>query len=154
MGITTRDMSDKHEAHIAAVLSGRVTPGSGSQWNDQMDGKQPEGEQYVFAWDGKATLGLSVGVTRAMWAKARQQAQGLIPLLPIRFYANSRLTEVDADLVVLDLEVLASLQHDANELHRIRERGCLTGTHDFVHPHLTTCSVCGASAWDQPGAES
>lgn len=143
-------MSDAHEAHIAAVLKGRVTRGSGNQWRDQMDVKQHRFlGQYVFACDGKSTLGLSVGVTRAMWQKAIEQAQGAIPVIPLRFYSNSRLTGVDADLAILPLDTLGSLQEDANLLHRIRESGCLVNTHDFSNPDdRSTCVVCGASAYE------
>lgn len=145
-------MSNRHEAHIAAVLAGRVTRGSGNQWRDQMDVKQHRDlGQYVFACDGKSTIGLSLLLTRTMWEKAKTQAQNLIPVIPLRFYANSRLTAVDEDLAIVDLETLGSLQHDANLLHRIKEQGCLTGGHDL--PGVSTCTVCGASAYDMVGAE-
>lgn len=147
---TTRQMSDRHEDDLVAVLAGRRTRGSGNQWRDQMDGKQHrDSGRYVFAWDGKSTLGLSIGITRAMWAKAREQAQSAIPILPLRFYANSRLTEVDADLVVVELATLAALQEDANRLHRIQEQGCLDGIHDFLG--RSDCAVCGT--YDLPGVQ-
>ena len=115
MSKTTRDMSDRHEEHLAALFEGRCTRGSGNQMNDQMDGKQAyRSAEYVFAWDGKSTLGQSIGVTREMWAKAQEQAHWAIPILPLRFYANTRLTQVEADLVVIEAETLADLQRDAN----------------------------------------
>lgn len=148
---TTRAMSDRHEDHLAEVLQGRKTRGSGNQFRDQMDGKQSYREQrYTFAWDGKATLGKSLSVTREMWAKAQEQAHWAIPILPLRFYANERLTQVEADLVVVDLDTLAEIQQDANRLHQIREAGCLMGSHPFVG---SDCKVCGTSAYDLPGAE-
>lgn len=124
MSKTTRDMSDRHEDHLADVLSGRKTKGSGNQFRDQMDGKQSYREEhYVFAWDGKSTLGKSVSVTREMWAKAEEQSHWATPILPLRFYANARLTQVDADLVVVDLDVFAQMQHDANEYRRLLALG-------------------------------
>ena len=117
---TTRAMSDRHEDHLAEVLAGRKTRGSGNQFRDQMDGKQSYREQhYTFAWDGKATLGKSISVTREMWAKAQEQAHWATPILPLRFYANERLTQVDADLVVVDLDTFAAMQRDANAYHRL-----------------------------------
>lgn len=121
---TTRMMSDAHENDLARLFEGRKTAGSGNQWKDQMDGKQAHGSgDYVFAWDGKSTLGKSVGVTRGMWAKAVEQTQGWeIPILPLRFYGNERLTVVDLDLAVIDVKVLATMQTDANEVVGLRER--------------------------------
>ncbi len=115
MSKTTHDMASRHESHLAALFQGRMTRGSGNQARDQMDGKQVYRSQgYVFAWDGKSTLGKSIGVSREMWAKAQEQAHWAIPILPLRFYANDRLTAVDADLVVIEADVLADLQRDAN----------------------------------------
>lgn len=124
MTLTTRMMSDRHEDDLARLFEGRKTAGSGNQWRDQMDGKQAHGSgSYVFAWDGKSTLGKSVGITRAMWAKAIEQTQAWeIPVLPLRFYGNTRLTVVDLDLAVIDAKVLADLQHDANEVVGLRDR--------------------------------
>lgn len=124
MSKTTRDMSDRHEEHLAALFEGRCTRGSGNQARDQMDGKQAyRSQHYVFAWDGKSTLSLSIMVTRAMWEKAQEQAHWAIPILPLRFYANSRLTAVDADLVVLEATVLADLQRDANAYRALVAEG-------------------------------
>jgi hypothetical protein len=123
MAKTTRDMSDRHEDHLAAVLDGRKTRGSGNQSRDQMDGKQSYREQhYTFTWDGKATLAKSISVTRQMWAKAKEQAHWAVPILPLRFYANERLTAVEADLVVIDLDTLAEIQRDANAWRAIGGR--------------------------------
>jgi hypothetical protein len=147
---TTRDMSVRHVEHLAALFEGRCNRGSGNQAKDQMDGKQVyRSGQYVFAWDGKSTLGLSIGITRAMWEKAKEQAHWAIPILPLRFYANARLTDVDADLVVVEASVLADLQRGANLLAAIKETGCLNGTHDDP-PGKSTCKVCGSSAYDRP----
>ena len=145
---TTRMMSDKHEDDLAWMFAGRKTAGSGNQWRDQMDGKQPHGSgDYVFAWDGKSTLGKSVGVTRDMWNKAIDQTQAWeIPVVPLRFYGNERLTQIDLDLAVIDAKVLASLQSDANEVVAQREwivavKVCLEVGHTWVHG--SDCVRCG-----------
>lgn len=115
MSLTTHKMAARHEAHLAAFLGGRKTRGSGNQAFDQGDGKQPyrEGE-YTFCWDGKSTLGKSIGISREMWAKISEQSHWARPLIPLRFYADERLTKVDADLVVCDLGDFAAMQEDAN----------------------------------------
>lgn len=110
---TTKDMGDAHEAFLQEVLGGRRTRGSGNQWNNQMDGRHNRmTDPFAFAWDGKSTMGLSIGVTRPMWRKAVDQAGGERPMLGLRFYANSRL-DVDLDLVVVNVydmsEMLATL---------------------------------------------
>jgi len=107
-------MSRRHEDDLVAVLGGYRTRGSGSQWRDQMDGRHNRmTRQFAFAWDGKATLGKSVGVTREMWAKAVEQAGGERPLLALRWYDNERL-DVGDDLVVLSLHDFAELLEMVN----------------------------------------
>jgi hypothetical protein len=119
----TRAMSDRHESDLAEMFEGRMTRGSGNQARDQMDGKQAyRSQHYVFAWDGKSTLGKAISVTREMWEKAKEQAHWATPILPLRWYANERLTEVAADLVVLEAETLADLQRDANAYRTLLAR--------------------------------
>lgn len=116
MTLTTRKMSIRHEQDVADRLGGRLTRGSGSTWVDQTDGKHStqEGRAYPFSWDCKSTLGKSMSISRATIAKLREQtAAGLFPLLPIRFYRDERLTMVDEDLVVLDLELFEDILADA-----------------------------------------
>jgi hypothetical protein len=99
-----RKMSDKHEKDLVERLGGRQTRGSGNQFANQMDGRQNHYEQkFAFAWDGKATRGKSVGVSREMWEKARLQSHGERTALPLRFYDTDRL-EVGLDLVVISLD--------------------------------------------------
>jgi hypothetical protein len=100
-------MSNRHEADVAALLGARVTKSSGNQFNDQMDGRHDEGS-WRFAFDGKATFGQSIGVSRAMWDKAVDQSHGARPLLPLRFYDDWRLNG-GLDLVVADLNDLAEM---------------------------------------------
>lgn len=102
-------MAQKHEAFLADLFDGRQTRGSGSQWRDQTDGRNNRmTTPYAFAWDGKATLGKSIGVSREMWTKVVEQSGGERPMLPLRFYANERL-DVDLDLVVVSAYDLSEL---------------------------------------------
>lgn len=152
MSITTRKMSDRHEEDLVAILGGRMTKGSGNQWHDQMDGRTSHRHNaFAFAWDGKSTFGKSVGVSREMWAKAKEQATAERPMIPLRFYDDERL-HVGLDLVVISLNDAAEIIEEANLLARIREAGCLEGSHDF--PGNSTCSVCGVDAYNMAGAES
>lgn len=97
-------MGNDHEQYLADVLKGRKTRGSGNQFANPCDGRQNRYESgMAFAWDGKSTLGKSIGVSRAMWAKLEEQAHGERPLLPLRFYNTERLA-VGLDLVVLTLD--------------------------------------------------
>lgn len=126
--LTTRKMSIRHETDLAETLDGTRTKNSGAVWNDQSDGHQLASEgHWRFAWDGKSTLGKSIGITRDMLTKLREQCRGLEPLLPLRWYRDDRLTEVDEDWVALELETFAQMQRDANAYRALKEQGCLTG---------------------------
>ena len=95
-------MGDAHEAFLVDLLGGRQTRGSGNQWHNPMDGRQNRlTVPYAFAWDGKSTLGKSIGVSLSMWDKAVEQAGGERPMLGLRWYANERL-DVVRDLLVVD----------------------------------------------------
>ena len=119
-GKTTRDLSDRHEKHLAAVLHGRMTRGSGNQFKDQGDGKQEyRSGEYVFCWDGKATEGKSIGVSREMIEKITEQAHWAQPMIALRFYENARLTEA-TDWVAIELDTFARMQEDANEAAELR----------------------------------
>jgi hypothetical protein len=104
-----KDMGDTHEVFLADLFGGRQTRGSGNQWRDPMDGHTSRKHQrFAFSWDGKSTLAKSIGVSREMWAKAREQAGGNRPMLGLRFYGNEAL-EVDKDLVVVDAHDFAEM---------------------------------------------
>lgn len=146
---TTRDLSDKHEAWLAELLEGRITRGSGSTFVDQMDGKNDRHTQhYPLAWDGKATQGRSVGVSREMWGKAVEQAHGLTPALALRFYGPGYGLTPELDLIAVEANDFAAMLADARMFQAIKEAGCLTGDHRFVGS--SACSVCGFSAYDLP----
>lgn len=119
---TTRDMSDQHEDFLAQMLGGRKSRGSGNQFNDQMDGRNSAGTPYRLAWDGKSTLGQSIGVTLDMWAKAAEQAGGEIPMLALRWYTNERLTAVGADLVALSIHDFVDILNAARRWHEQQEK--------------------------------
>lgn len=124
MSKSTRDMSERHETYLADLLDGRMTRGSGSTWHDKADGKHRVGTRtYAFAWDGKSTLGKSIGVSVEMWEKIVEDADSAIPMIPLRFYGDTRLTRVRLDLAVLELETLAELLEDAELGARAREAG-------------------------------
>lgn len=107
-------MGDRHENDLVAALGGYKTRGSGAQWRDQMDGRLNRlVHRFAFAWDGKSTLARSISVTRAMWAKAREQASGERPMLALRFYDTEKL-DVGLDLVVLSLDDFTELLERAN----------------------------------------
>ncbi|PPS89525.1 hypothetical protein [Streptomyces sp. MH60] len=113
-------MGDAHEAYVASVLGQRQTRGSGNQWRDQMDSKHDRTEcVFAFANDGKSTLGKSVSITRAMWAKAVEQAGGERPMLTLRFYADASL-KVDTDLAACDLLDFAEMREDAERWHKAK----------------------------------
>jgi hypothetical protein len=99
-------LARKHEDDLAETFGGRRTPGSGNQFANQMDGRQDRYEmRKAMTWDGKATRGKSVSVTREMWEKAVEQAHGECPMLALRFYDS----EVGLDLVVLTLDDFVEL---------------------------------------------
>jgi len=127
MSLTTRKMSDRHEEYLADLFDGRMTRGSGSSWVDQTDGKHrldPE-RAYPFAWDGKSTLAKSISIPLKTWQKLCEQTEpGKFPMLPLRYYGDERLTRVLADLVVLDVNLLADILEDAElgaQVRRERE---------------------------------
>jgi hypothetical protein len=121
---TTRDLSDKHEAWLAELLNGRVTRGSGSAFADQMDGKNDRHAQaHPLAWDGKATQGKSVGVSREMWAKAVEQSHGLTTALALRFYGPGYGLTSELDLIAVEANDFAAILEDARAYRRIREAG-------------------------------
>lgn len=141
---STRKMSDRHEEDLVDILGGSRTRNSGAVWSDQGDGHQTALEgRYRFTWDGKSTLGKSIGVTVEMWRKLQEQSRGLLPVIPLRWYRDNRCTQVELDLVAIELDTFAEMQHDANKYHQIIETGCHEGTHDFQEPSV--CSACGAS---------
>jgi hypothetical protein len=113
-------MSDRHEAHLASVLQGRKTRNSGATFKDQGDGKQEyRSQEYVFCWDGKATEGKGITVTREMVEKIIEQAHWAQPMIALRWYRNARLTE-SIDWVAIELDTFAQMQSEANEASRLR----------------------------------
>lgn len=114
---TTNDMGTKHEEFLAELFVGRKTRGSGNQFNNQMDGRNRRYDQpHALAWDGKSTLAKSMNISLATWDKAVEQADGEIPMLGIRFYANLQL-QVVRDLVLLDAHDFAMILEAARKNH-------------------------------------
>jgi hypothetical protein len=108
------EMSVLHEGDLNYLLGGRLSPGSGNQFANQMDNRNDHREQeFAFAVDGKATFAKSISVTRVMWEKAIEQSHGERPMLALRFYDNERL-KIGLDLAVVSLHDLAELIERAN----------------------------------------
>lgn len=152
----TMDMSKRHEVFLAALFRGRKTKGSGNQWTDQLDGKQPRGSgELVFAWDGKSTLGKTLSIGLGMWAKALDQTRPWeTPMLALRFYTTDRLDKVALDLAVVQVDVLASLQQEAAEVVALRDKveamtTCLSVGHETHGSYI--CDRCGLSALEEDG---
>lgn len=134
----TRDLSDRHEEFLAETFGGRRTPGSGNQFHRQMDVRDSPDTPLALAWDGKATLGKSVGVSREMWEKAREQAGSEIPALALRWYASERLDPA-LDLVVLSAQDFAAILATARQYERAV--ACLDVGH--VTMGSNDCVQCG-----------
>lgn len=119
---TTRNMSDKHERFLQKLFGGRITPGSGNGFANQMDVRNDREEPVPLAIDGKSTFGKSVGVTLEMWEKAVEQAGDLTPVLALRWYVKDNTLTSKRDLVVIDandfaemIQVLRETQRQAQE---------------------------------------
>lgn len=122
MSPTTRKLSDAHEDWLVDLLGGRKTKGSGNQWHNQCDGRMSSrAHHYAFAWDGKATLGKSLSISKDTWAKVTEQALPERPLMPLRWYATERL-DVALDLVVLSALDFAEILADANRWQAAQEQ--------------------------------
>jgi hypothetical protein len=104
-------MAEVHEEHLAEVYGGHRTRGSGNQWREQTDGRQSHRElELAFAWDGKSTRGDSIGVSKAMLHKVREQAHGERPLLPLRYYEDDRLRIFEDYAVIREDDLLALME--------------------------------------------
>lgn len=114
-----KDMGDKHEEFLVDLLGGRQTRGSGNQANNPMDGRHSRYDTSVaFAWDGKSTRGKSIGVSRDMIEKAREQSHGERPMLALRWYFDDRLRTYD-DWVLIEANDLAELLDRSDRLSEI-----------------------------------
>lgn len=144
---TTRDLSDRHEIYLAELLGGRRTRGSGNQFADQMDGKNNRHTTpHALIWDGKATRGKSVGLSREMWAKAVEQSHGLTTVLALRWYSPGNALRPELDLIAMQADDFAELLSDARAYREAKDSGCLTGAHRFEGS--SDCAVCGTSGYE------
>ena len=110
---TTRAMSDRHEKFLAEIIDGRVTPGSGNHFANQMDVRNDfRRQRFAFAADGKSTMAESLTVKLSDWTKAIDQAHSELPMLALRFYHDDRLNS-STDLVVLDAQTFMDLLMEA-----------------------------------------
>lgn len=110
MGLAKK-MGDKHEEHAAEVYGGRMTPGSGNQWNRPTDGRISRYEHTMaFARDCKSTRARSMTIKRDDLDKLQEQAQPERPMMPIRFYDDDRLRSYEDWLLLTEddgLELMA-----------------------------------------------
>lgn len=123
--LRTTKMAQRHEPHLVDLFDGRPTRGSGNTWVDQTDGKHRIGSRtYRWSWEAKSTLAKSWSLSLKTWRKAVEQTEaGLLTMLPVRFYADERLTRVEEDLVVVDAQILADILEDAELGAAAREAG-------------------------------
>lgn len=106
-----RRMSDAQEEHLAEVLGGRRTPGSGNQAANPMDVRQSRYDSPVaFAAEGKSTLSQSISVTRSLLNKAVEQAHGERPLIALRFYDDERLRRYEDWWLVREEDMLELIE--------------------------------------------
>lgn len=98
---STAEMGERHEAYLARINGGSQHRASGAVWFEPADGSNGHDDPLAFAWDGKATLGKSISVTRDMLAKIREQSHGRRPQIGLRFYGNPNLDDVDEDWVAI-----------------------------------------------------
>ena len=99
-----QQMGELHEVYLADVNGGRKSRASGSQWDDQGDGRNGHDGPFAFCWDGKSTRGQQIAVTLAMIAKIREQAQGERPQIGLRWYGNDLLDKIAEDWVAVQAE--------------------------------------------------
>jgi len=102
-------MSDLHEKEIAAALGGRRTRGSGCTAQDATDVVSLPDDEFAWAADCKSTLAASTTASVATWEKLEGQADGRMALLPLRCYADDRLSYSRMDVVALAVGDLAEL---------------------------------------------
>lgn len=114
-------MADAHEEHIVDLIGGRIPRGSGNQWRDKLDGKHDASDPFAFAWDAKSTRKGSYSVSKKLWAKITEEADGLRPALPIRFYEDSPKLKAELDLVVLTLDDFAEMLEALRDAQMVSE---------------------------------
>lgn len=121
---TTRDLSDRHEAHIAQLTGGRLCRGSGNQTNNPLDVRMAPGRHtpYAFGFDGKSTQAASLSVSVAAWEKLVSQAHDLRPAMPLRFYGPDNTLPVRHDLVVIKLDDFVEILELANTYAEMSDR--------------------------------
>lgn len=122
MRIATRDMSDRQERRLAERLGGRMTRGSGNQFNDQGDGRRKHGSPLAYCWDGKSTTGKGITVTREMWEKITRQAHWGRPMLALGFFSDERLSDFDISLILVSDDDFAEQLEEVDKAVALRER--------------------------------
>jgi hypothetical protein len=151
---STTEMGRRHEEHTAKVLGGAKTGSSGNQWDDQLDGAHAHDLPFSFRWDNKSTKGKSLAITLEMIAKAVEQAQGDRPAIPLRWYANEKLTEVAADWIAVRDVDFSEVLEAARRCEEAEERlGEANGALRSLDAELTAVHSALGKATEQLRAE-
>lgn len=106
---STRDLSDKHEAWLLAEFGGIQSPGSGNQFRNQLDIRQPAEDFWPLGIDGKSTQGKSISISLGTWSKLVAQAHDLVPVLAQRWYQPDNRLVPELDLVTLPARTFAEI---------------------------------------------
>lgn len=141
---TTRQMSDAQEEHIAEVFGVRRTRGSGNQFRDQMDDRGHRMDEAVaLAFDGKSTLGDSIGIKKSELDKADEQAYGEAPVMAYRFYDDWTLRNFQDRYLLTENTLLELVQRSRTlsvaeaSVRRFLE----TGNEDDLDPMLDAFGI-------------
>jgi hypothetical protein len=103
--------AELYDDFLDRVLGGSKAHHSGAHFDNPANGEQSGREaEFVFAWNAAATRGDSIGVSRAMWAKACDWAWGDRPMVALRFYDSGTIaTGPTLDLAVVSLLTLTEM---------------------------------------------
>jgi len=102
-------MARRHEEHLAEMLGGSRSAGSGNQWHSPIDGRHNSLlRRFGFGWEAKSTRAASFSVSTALLDKTILQAGMERPLLAVRFYGDDRLSSY-RDWVMLSLDDLVEM---------------------------------------------
>lgn len=113
--------ADRHEKHVAAVLGGEQTIASGNKY-EKLDVQTPrDGTWFRPLVECKTTTKKSYSVTRTLWrdikSRVMERSIEMIPGLAIRFENPNG--HVEADLLVMDLDVVAELLANNRKIDQI-----------------------------------
>ncbi len=147
MALDRAKMSQLHEADAAQLVGGERSKGSGSQWQGPADGRSSRmTNEYGWGYECKATCGQGIEVTRKIWAKIADQAEGERPLLMLRWYEDETFERVSYDLVAMDWADFSEIMADNASL-----RGQLEKAEEERARAVAAAGQLSASARLSPG---